>query len=155
MKCNRRTWFSRIGSYGTALFGLLSSVGHSGCVHYQAFRARLTPHGRIAIPRHALSPLVSPENVLRVEVDHEPVEIHVRRIHPRDDASSYLALIPICTHRNCHLTLNPDGYDCPCHGSSFTLEGNVVTGPADRPLRRLNVAMNSQGLELWSAANVP
>jgi Rieske Fe-S protein len=36
----------------------------------------------------------------------------------------------ICTHMGCTLNLNKDKLECPCHGSTFDLDGKVITGPA-------------------------
>jgi Rieske Fe-S protein len=38
-----------------------------------------------------------------------------------------------CSHLGCAVTLNqggPPGFGCPCHGSMFTLGGDVTHGPA-------------------------
>ena len=37
-----------------------------------------------------------------------------------------------CSHMECHLTWNPEeeSYDCPCHGSRFDQNGNVIDNPA-------------------------
>lgn len=51
----------------------------------------------------------------------------------------------ICTHRNCLLEANADGFECPCHGSTFTLEGRVTRGPARRNLPRLAVERREDG----------
>lgn len=38
----------------------------------------------------------------------------------------------ICPHMKCFLTFNKaeETWDCPCHGSRFDLDGQVITGPA-------------------------
>lgn len=42
-----------------------------------------------------------------------------------------------CPHMGCELSWNPDecSWDCPCHGSRFDYEGNLLDGPAQRGIR--------------------
>jgi menaquinol-cytochrome c reductase iron-sulfur subunit len=46
---------------------------------------------------------------------------------------------PICTHLGCHYKWNAQArhFECPCHGSVFTVDGKVIGGPAPRPLDTL------------------
>lgn len=56
----------------------------------------------------------------------------------RENKNIY-ALNLTCTHLGCTVNATPQGFICPCHGSVFTAGGDVVKGPANRPLKRLAV----------------
>jgi cytochrome b6-f complex iron-sulfur subunit len=59
----------------------------------------------------------------------------------------FYALSDVCTHLGCITNWLPDEglIACPCHGSRFNMEGNVVHGPAPRPLERYLITLNDQG----------
>ena len=52
----------------------------------------------------------------------------------------------VCTHLGCTIKSTEQGFDCPCHGSHFDKTGKACSGPASRPLDRLNAEVNKQGL---------
>lgn len=54
----------------------------------------------------------------------------------RDDAGRVYAVSPVCTHLGCLVTFNTAerSWDCPCHGSRFDIDGQVLQGPAVTPL---------------------
>jgi Rieske Fe-S protein len=41
-----------------------------------------------------------------------------------------------CTHLGCTVSLSGDTFACPCHGSVFALNGDVIKGPAVKSLRQ-------------------
>lgn len=57
---------------------------------------------------------------------------------------SVYALNLVCTHLGCTVNVTPTGLVCPCHGSSFDRDGNVLEGPADRPLERYQVELEGE-----------
>lgn len=62
-------------------------------------------------------------------------------------AGGIYALSAVCTHLGCITRFRSDerAIACPCHGSRFDLEGNVVHGPAPRPLPWLDVTQDAVG----------
>ena len=56
----------------------------------------------------------------------------------RTDASNAVAYSPQCTHLGCvyHWEQKLNQFECPCHGSLFSMDGRVQGGPAARPLDR-------------------
>jgi nucleotide-binding universal stress UspA family protein len=54
----------------------------------------------------------------------------------RDERGHLTTLSAKCTHMGCTVKWNPTErtWDCPCHGSRFSGVGEVVNGPAARPL---------------------
>src|SRR5690349_22128039 len=51
-------------------------------------------------------------------------------------SGQFAALSPVCTHRGCIVEMGDTRLVCPCHGSTYDREGQVVRGPAQRPLER-------------------
>jgi glycine/D-amino acid oxidase-like deaminating enzyme/nitrite reductase/ring-hydroxylating ferredoxin subunit len=68
----------------------------------------------------------------------------------RDDHGSLHALSAACTHLGCVVTWNSAerSWDCPCHGSRFDINGAVLHGPANTPLKR---AEDGEGMALPGA----
>ncbi|WP_010243875.1 FAD-dependent oxidoreductase [Acetivibrio cellulolyticus] len=55
----------------------------------------------------------------------------------RDEKGTLHVVDTTCTHMGCELSWNSaeKTWDCPCHGSRFTYEGDIVEGPAVKPLK--------------------
>lgn len=68
------------------------------------------------------------------------------------DQAGFSAVSTACTHLGCRLSFNPDEFSCPCHGSQFDIDGNVLHGPAVTALVSQPVELDEQGhLVLHSA----
>lgn len=66
----------------------------------------------------------------------------------RVSASEVVAFAPQCTHLGCayHWDDKNNNFLCPCHTSTFGLDGRVLTGPAPRPLDRYRVRIEGNRL---------
>ena len=65
-------------------------------------------------------------------VDGEKLAIH------RTASGELKVLSAICPHMKCivHWNASESTWDCPCHGSRFDTDGEVIEGPAYQPLAR-------------------
>ncbi|MFN3467802.1 MAG: ubiquinol-cytochrome c reductase iron-sulfur subunit, partial [Candidatus Brocadiales bacterium] len=57
------------------------------------------------------------------------------------------AFLGICRHLGCTPRWVPEEklFKCPCHGSNYNLAGDVVGGPAPKPLWRVAVGLSPDG----------
>jgi cytochrome b6-f complex iron-sulfur subunit len=58
----------------------------------------------------------------------------------------FYAMSAICTHLGCITGWKGDEgiIACPCHGSKFDRQGNVIAGPAPRPLPRFSMSLEDR-----------
>jgi Rieske Fe-S protein len=63
----------------------------------------------------------------------------------RDENDNIHFVASECTHQGCIVKWNNDekSWDCPCHGSRFTYEGEVLHGPANEPLAYYSQSKNA------------
>ena len=59
----------------------------------------------------------------------------------RDENGQLHVVDTTCTHMGCELEWNNGErtWDCPCHGSRFSYKGDVVEGPAELPLKKVDM----------------
>lgn len=82
-----------------------------------------------------------PYNVEILPGEGKVVEADGQRTGAYRDEEGNLHLVnTTCTHLGCELQWNSAerSWDCPCHGSRFTYDGDVIEGPAALPLRAGN-----------------
>jgi cytochrome b6-f complex iron-sulfur subunit len=73
----------------------------------------------------------------------------------RDEAGLY-ALSAVCSHLGCTISETDTGFECPCHGSRFNLQGAALQGPAAKPLEYLELSLTEENLVvLDSSIKVP
>ena len=75
----------------------------------------------------------------------------------RTPKSGVVAFGPRCTHLGCahHWDSGRNHFVCPCHNSVFSIEGNVIAGPARRPLDQYDVKIEGNRLMVGSLRRHP
>ena len=59
----------------------------------------------------------------------------------KDENGKAHALNPVCTHAKCIVGWNvaEKTWDCPCHGARYSIDGEVLTGPARKGLEKIDL----------------
>lgn len=63
-------------------------------------------------------------------------------------AGSFSAFSTICPHQGCAVSVEGASIVCPCHRSTFALDGSVTRGPAQAPLRPRAVTLQDGEIRL-------
>ncbi|MDN7023324.1 FAD-dependent oxidoreductase [Methanoculleus sp. FWC-SCC1] len=60
----------------------------------------------------------------------------------RDAAGRLYAVEPVCSHMGCIVSWNEaeKSWDCPCHGSRYDVDGNILHGPATERLKQRDIS---------------
>lgn len=51
----------------------------------------------------------------------------------------------VCPHLGCQVSASDQGFTCPCHGSSFSPDGELTRGPAKENLKALLIETGPGG----------
>jgi cytochrome b6-f complex iron-sulfur subunit len=99
--------------------------------------------GAMRLPRAAVVPSASHKFRITLPQGLGPNEPFIppgRPIAVFRDADGVYAVSTVCTHLGCIVKAENGRFDCPCHGSRFSLDGTVVKGPAPKALPWLSVS---------------
>ena len=75
------------------------------------------------------------------------IQLNGRKVAAYREPSGKLHLLsPVCPHLQCIVNWNPaeKTWDCPCHGSRFSAVGEVLSGPAEDDLEKMDPATNGK-----------
>jgi len=124
-------------------FLFLAGGGLWGCAAILPVQGRLD--GRVVqVGLGELGASIAAQGYALVQAEglSQPLLIH------QEGEGGYLALSAACTHLGCQVRPARQALICPCHGSSFSWEGEVLRGPAQQPLPRYRAAARGGVLEI-------
>lgn len=65
--------------------------------------------------------------------------------------TDFSALLMLCTHQGCELTVAGHMLNCPCHGSDFDNRGVVLNPPADTNLTNYKTTTDNENIYIHLA----
>jgi cytochrome b6-f complex iron-sulfur subunit len=67
-------------------------------------------------------------------------------VHRLGAGKGIYALSRVCTHLGClvYFDKSEQKIICPCHAAKFSIEGNVLSGPAPKPLERIPLRVEAE-----------
>lgn len=120
--------------------GLIVAAVLPGCASVAV--TRVTPaDGEVRLSIRDFPQLAHPGGYLKIQPWNTGMLLYVLVL----DGGQYVALSPICTHLGCTVNIEGPHLVCPCHGSTYDRRGEVLRGPAERPLRELPTRLSSAG----------
>lgn len=115
------------------LLGLTGALGVAGLAQFLSYQTQPKRQSEFD-----LGPAAAFEAGSRTRFDEVPALLI------RGD-SGFEALSLTCTHLGCTVGQAPEGFECPCHGSRYDDQGDVLRGPAVKSLRKLRTEINADG----------
>jgi len=73
------------------------------------------------------------------------IAIDPKRVCIVREGDKVAAISTTCTHLGCIVAPSATGFQCPCHGSRFDVDGNVTGGPAPKALAWYQVSLTPDG----------
>jgi len=73
------------------------------------------------------------------------IAIDPKRVCIVREGNKVAAISTTCTHLGCIIAPSATGFQCPCHGSRFDVDGNVTGGPAPKALAWYAVTLTPSG----------
>jgi cytochrome b6-f complex iron-sulfur subunit len=75
-----------------------------------------------------------------------PTFLAEQRLFVFNSPAGFYAISSVCTHLGCNVNYASEhGFECPCHGSHFDKNGQVIQGPAPRPLSWFGLSLSPRG----------
>ena len=133
----RRTFFGWVTGLAAGLIGVGLGVPLIGYLISPAFKRRDKPW--VAVGSVDGLPIEQPtqlDHMSTIKDGYVETKSHKAVWAVKQGGGEITVFSPLCTHLGCgyHWDVADRKFKCPCHGSVYDLAGNVLDGPAPRPL---------------------
>lgn len=135
----RREFISQLerSAAGVICAGFALPLMNAGCMGYRY--VTYSRSGELLVVRRAD---FGTEDYALLENPQLPRAIYLHRWPD----GRFTAVLTRCSHRGCEVEPAGDRLACPCHGSEYTLTGDVLQGPAERALYSYEVSSDDENI---------
>lgn len=141
---NRRRFLQRLEAASAAALCGAAGLPLTGCIGFHYVNATVRGN-RVAIARREFEAT----RFALVDVPGVPLPLYVYR----NDSGSFTAVSTRCMHRGCQVEPVDGHLICPCHGSEYTNQGEVLKGPTLLPLHRYDVTADDESVVITLAGD--
>ncbi|MFQ5561060.1 MAG: ubiquinol-cytochrome c reductase iron-sulfur subunit [Nitrospinota bacterium] len=139
-RVSRRAFFNIVGWGGLGAF-----FGTVGFASARYFYPKVLYEPRTTFIAGKPEEYPGPTEAGKVIVDERFKES--QRVWIIRNTEGIYALVGVCTHLGCtpNWFLAENKFKCPCHGTNYNIEGEVIAGPAPEPLYRAKISLAPDG----------
>jgi cytochrome b6-f complex iron-sulfur subunit len=147
-KIDRREALLKLAGLGAGVAGLGLCAGCPGGSSYG--REAAGAAGAIGNAAGGRPIVVNKVELVSFSVKDIVVDGRPGYLYRGGEEGEWHAVDRLCTHKGCKVDFNANGleYVCPCHGSKFAVDGEVLNPPARMPLKRYTVVVNDNTVEI-------
>jgi cytochrome b6-f complex iron-sulfur subunit len=135
----RRDFITNTSKLGACALLGVSVLTQSGCASYPMLHVK-------ALDKSLSIPLAEFQKTKRILVRTTSLEFDIF-VH-EFEAGKYRATLLQCTHHQEPIKVSDQQIYCPSHGSTFSLDGQVVKAPAKKELKHYPTRLSEDGKTL-------
>jgi cytochrome b6-f complex iron-sulfur subunit len=135
----RRDFITNTSKLGACALLGVSVLSQSGCASYPMLHVK-------ALDKSLSIPLAEFQKTKRILVRTTSLEFDIF-VH-EFEAGKYRATLLQCTHHQEPIKVSDQQIYCPSHGSTFSLDGQVVKAPAKKELKHYPTRISEDGKTL-------
>ena len=132
----RRDFITNTSKLGACALLGVSVLSQSGCASYPMLNVK-------ALDKSLSIPLTEFQKSKRILVRTPSIDFDIF-VH-EFDAGKYRATLLQCTHHQEPIKVSDQQIYCPSHGSTFSLDGQVVKAPAKKELKHYPTRISEDG----------
>jgi cytochrome b6-f complex iron-sulfur subunit len=120
------------------------SAGLAGCTTVYFAKTQMLKD-QIVVPKSEFifkkKEEIKTRNYVFIKSDNQKYPICLYKIN-----DNYVAYWTECMHQGCEVEVQGNRFVCPCHGSTYDLEGRVTKGPAEKNLKSFKTSSDNENI---------